>query len=87
LQCALQENDLFSALMLERVALCYEKLGMRRKMAFYCVLAGHRFHKAGLLPLARRAYQQALPFFEGKRWQFAEVRDSFRFYLDVYYLH
>jgi hypothetical protein len=49
-----QDNDLCSALMLERTAECMRRMQQLRKAALHLVLAGHRYAKAGLRVYALR---------------------------------
>lgn len=70
----LQDDDLFSGILLERASSYFGKANMRRKMAFHYVLGGHRMSKAGLKRLSMDCYRQALPLYQNRGWNFAEVR-------------
>ncbi|GAB6022907.1 Trafficking protein particle complex 8 [Chamberlinius hualienensis] len=69
-----EESDLRSALLLEQAAYCHLNVSSVnvRKYAFYMILAGHRFNKAGQKKHALRCYQQSLQVYQGKQWMLAE---------------
>ncbi|KAI1731495.1 ER-Golgi trafficking TRAPP I complex 85 kDa subunit domain-containing protein [Ditylenchus destructor] len=68
-------SELFGAILLEHASFLFQKDGKLRRMAFYAVLAGHRYSKtspSSLRHLSLSCYQRALPLFLGKGWDFAE---------------
>ncbi|XP_042319107.1 trafficking protein particle complex subunit 8 isoform X3 [Sceloporus undulatus] len=74
-----EDLDLRSALLLEQSAHCYinMKSPMVRKFAFYMILAGHRYSKAGQKKHALRCYCQAMQVYKGKGWSLAEDHINF----------
>ncbi|CAJ0584181.1 unnamed protein product, partial [Mesorhabditis spiculigera] len=64
--------DHFVAVILGYATMAFGEANMRRKMAFYRVLAGNRFLKAGLSHLATTAYISALPCYFERNWDYAE---------------
>ncbi|KAI9364018.1 ER-golgi trafficking TRAPP I complex 85 kDa subunit-domain-containing protein [Zopfochytrium polystomum] len=68
------DSNLRSALLLEQSAICFAKhsVPMKRKFAFYMVLAAHRFDKSNQKEHAFRCYRAALKMYEGEEWTLAE---------------
>eukprot|EP00040_Diaphanoeca_grandis_P036268 m.230695 g.230695 ORF g.230695 m.230695 type:complete len:1307 (-) comp33586_c0_seq1:116-4036(-) len=63
-------SDLNAGLLLEQVAICNLKMknGNQRRAAFFMMLSGHRFVKAGLKKNGLRVYTQGRKVYAGNGW-------------------
>uniref|UniRef100_A0A3Q3KGX2 Trafficking protein particle complex 8 n=1 Tax=Monopterus albus TaxID=43700 RepID=A0A3Q3KGX2_MONAL len=84
-----EDSDLRSALLLEQTAHCFINMRnpMVRKFAFYMILAGHRFGKAGQKRHALRCYCQAMQVYKERGWSLAEDHINFTVGRQSFTLH
>ncbi|KAI8835627.1 ER-golgi trafficking TRAPP I complex 85 kDa subunit-domain-containing protein [Chytriomyces cf. hyalinus JEL632] len=74
-----EDSDLRSAILLEQSAFCHLKSSpsLKRKYAFYLVMAGDRYTKCGQRRHALRCYRAAQQVYEGQGWSLVDNHNNF----------